>query len=81
MGNLIKDKSFDLAVKFIQLHKELIQKNEFVLSKQLLRSGTTVGANIREAQNGQSKVDFIHKLSISQKETDYISENEFNTMH
>ena len=46
------------------------QKKEFVLSKQVLRSGTSIGANIREALNGQSQADFIHKLSIAQKEAD-----------
>lgn len=46
------------------------RKKEYILSKQLLRSGTSIGANIREAQNAQSKADFIHKLSISQKECD-----------
>ena len=45
-------------------------RNEYVLSKQLLKSGTSIGANIREAQNGQSAADFIHKLSIAQKEAD-----------
>ena len=46
------------------------KRKEFILSKQLLRSGTSIGANVRESQNAQSKSDFIHKLSISQKETD-----------
>ena len=92
--NVIKDKSFRFAVQIVNLYKELIKKNEFILSKQLLRSGTSIGANVREAQNAQSNADFIHKLSISQKETDeslywlellketnYISEQEFNSMH
>jgi four helix bundle protein len=94
MSNVIKDKSFEFAIKIINLYKELTNKKEYILSKQLLRSGTSIGANIREAQNGQSKADFIHKLSISQKETDetlywlellketnYISENEFKILH
>jgi len=70
MGNVIKDKSFKFAVRIINLYKKLIAEKEYVLSKQLLRSGTSVGANVREAQNAQSPKDFIHKLSISQKEAD-----------
>lgn len=68
--NIIKDKSFKFAVRIINLYKKLIAEKEFVLSKQLLRSGTSIGANVREAQNAQSPKDFIHKLSISQKEAD-----------
>jgi len=69
--NTLKEKSFKFALQIIKLVKKLIdEKNEYVLSKQLLRSGTSIGANIREAQNAQSKADFIHKLSISQKECD-----------
>ena len=64
-------KSFTNAIAIIELYKFLIyEKKEFVLSKQLLRSGTSVGANIREAQNAESKPDFIHKLAIAQKECD-----------
>ena len=69
--SVIQDKSFAFAIKAINCYKYLSkEKKEFVMSKQLLRSGTSVGANIREAQNAQSKADFIHKLSISQKECD-----------
>ncbi|MCB9222634.1 MAG: four helix bundle protein [Crocinitomicaceae bacterium] len=65
------DKSFEFAIDIIKTYKNLVfQKKEFVLSKQLLRSGTAVGALIREAQNAESKKDFIHKLGISQKECD-----------
>ena len=91
-GSLLKEKSFEFALDVISLYKKLSgQKIEYVLSKQLLRSGTSVGANIREAQNAQSNADFIHKLSIAQKECDetiywlellfrseFIGENEFN---
>jgi four helix bundle protein len=66
--NIIKDKSFVFAVEIVYLYKILTEKKEFVLSKQLLRSGTSIGANIREAEHAQSKADFIHKLSISLKE-------------
>jgi four helix bundle protein len=69
MGNLIKEKSFDFAVRIVKLNKFLqTEHKEYVLSKQILRSGTSIGANIREAYNGQSDSDFIHKMSISQKE-------------
>ena len=63
--NVIKEKSFEFAVEIVYLYKVLVEKKEFVLSKQILRSGTSIGANIREAEHAQSKVDFIHKLSIS----------------
>lgn len=63
--------SFGFAVRIVNLYKYLIaDKKEFVLSKQLLRSGTVVGTLVREAQNAESKVDFIHKLGIAQKECD-----------
>ncbi len=93
--NPLKDKSFLFALRIIKLYKYLTEvKKEYVISKQLLRSGTSVGANIREAQNAQSKPDFIHKLSISQKECDetlywmellhqseYLNETEFNAIY
>jgi four helix bundle protein len=91
----IVDKSFDFAVRIINLYKFLCeQRKEFVICKQILRSGTSVGANIREAQNAQSRPDFIHKMAIAQKEcdetcywlellykTNFISETEFNSLH
>lgn len=72
--NVVKNKSFEFAIKIVYLYKELVKKNEFVLSKQLLRAGTSIGANIREAEFAQSKKDFINKISIGLKEaneTDY----------
>jgi four helix bundle protein len=67
--NIVYKKAFDFAIKIINVYKNLIdQKRELVLSKQLLRSGTSIGANIREGIEGQSKKDFIAKLSISLKE-------------
>ncbi len=67
--NIILDKSFDFAVRTVKLYKYLCSnKKEYVLSKQLLRSGTSIGANVNEAQAGQSKKDFIAKLSIASKE-------------
>ncbi len=67
--NVVKDKSFEFALVIVNCYKFLIsEKKEYVLSKQLLRSGTSIRANIRESKQGQSKADFIHKLSISLKE-------------
>jgi len=68
--SIIQQKSFSFAVEIVNLYKFLSQeKKEFVLSKQLLRSGTSIGANVSEALFGQSSKDFIHKLHISRKET------------
>ncbi len=67
--NPIKDKSYSFALKAIIAYKNLQQKKEFILSKQFLRSATSIGANIEEGIQAQSKKDFIHKLSISQKES------------
>lgn len=73
--NIVKEKSFCFAVRIVNLSKYLVeQKREFVLSKQILRSGTAIGALIRESEHAESKADFIHKLSIALKEaneTDY----------
>ncbi|KAF9659922.1 four helix bundle protein [Tenacibaculum sp. Mcav3-52] len=68
-GNIIQEKSYDFAVRIVNLYKHLSQeKKEFVLSKQLLRSGTSIGANIEEAIGGQSRKDFYAKLTIAYKE-------------
>lgn len=91
----LKDKSFKLAVRIVKLCKYLMQeKKEFIISKQVLRSGTNPGAMVREAKNAESGKDFIHKLAIGQKEadetmywlellhaTDYISQPEFQSLH
>lgn len=66
--NIIKDKSFAFALDIIVLYKTLNDKREFVLSKQLLRSGTSIGANINEALAGESRADFAHKMAIANKE-------------
>ncbi|MGI0480564.1 four helix bundle protein [Geminocystis sp. CENA526] len=67
--NIIKEKSFNFALRVIKLHKYLInEKKEFVLSKQLLRSGTAIGALVRESEYAESKADFVHKLAIALKE-------------
>ena len=92
--SILKTKSFSFAIDSINLYKKLKEQEEYVISKQLLRSGTSIGANIREANNAQSPSDFIHKLYISQKEcdesiywleflkvTNYINENEFSDLN
>ncbi len=67
--NIVLNKSFDFSVRVVNLYKYLCkEKKEYVLSKQLLRSGTSIGANINEAQAGQSKKDFIAKMAIASKE-------------
>ena len=66
--NLIQGKSFKFAIRIIHLYKQLIDKKEYVLSKQLLRSATSVGANIEEAIGGFSKRDFTAKMGIALKE-------------
>ncbi|MFN4076104.1 MAG: four helix bundle protein [Cloacibacterium sp.] len=67
--NVIKNKSFAFAIRVVKLYQFLCEtKKEFILSKQLLRSGTAVGALVREAEHAESKSDFKHKMSIAQKE-------------
>ncbi|MCF7918841.1 MAG: four helix bundle protein [Candidatus Cloacimonetes bacterium] len=67
--NEVRDRSFDFAVRIINLYKYLCsEKKEYVLSKQVLRSGTAIGAMIREAECGESKADFIHKMGVALKE-------------
>jgi four helix bundle protein len=91
--NIIKEKSFAFAIDIVNLYKVLSEKKEFVLSRQVLRSGTSIGANVRESEHAQSKADFIHKLSISLKEaneteywldllyeTKYLSDIEFQNL-
>lgn len=67
-NNPIKERSFKFALSIIKLYKKLQGQNEFIISKQLLRSGTSIGANIEEATAAQSKKDFLHKMSIASKE-------------
>ena len=92
--NLIENKSFDFAVRVVNLHKYLTQEQkEYVMSKQLLRCGTSIGANVSEAQRGQSMADFAAKMSVALKESnetlywlrllnaaDYITNEEFSSM-
>jgi four helix bundle protein len=89
--NIIKTKSFLFSVRIVKLYRFLTkEKKEFVISKQLLRSGTSIGALVRESEHAESTADFIHKLSIALKEaneseywldllkeTDYLSEKEY----
>lgn len=93
--NLIQAKSYAFAVRIVRLSQHLVvAKNEYVLSKQILRSGTGIGANVEEALGGQSRADFLSKLSIAYKEarettywlrllkdTDYLTQSEFNSIH
>ena len=92
--SLVFEKSLAYAVRIVNLYKYLNeQKRETVMSKQLLRSGTSIGANISEALNAESDSDFIHKLAIAQKEvnetsyriqllekTDYLTSQEYQSM-
>lgn len=66
--NIIVSKTFDLSLKIISLYMLLKKENEYIISKQLLRSGTSIGANVEEAIAAQSKKDFINKMSIASKE-------------
>jgi len=66
--NLIQNKSFDFALAVIDLYRELKNQKEFIISKQLFRSATSIGANVEEALAGQSRKDFIHKMTIASKE-------------
>jgi len=91
----LKIKSFRFAIRIVNLYKYLCEeKKEFVLSKQILRSGTSVGSMVYEAEHSESKADFVHKLAIAQKEinetlywlellkeTDYISNKEFDNLN
>ena len=72
--NVIEEKSKNFSIRIIRLYKFLCKKKEYVLSKQLLRCGTSIGANVKEAIRGQSKADFIAKMNIALKET---SETEY----
>lgn len=92
--NVVKNKSFEFALRIVKLSKFLMnEKKEFVISKQVLRSGTAIGALVREAEHAESKADFIHKLAIALKEaneTDYwiellfqseeISDDDYNSL-
>ena len=94
MDNTIETKSFNFAIQIVKLYKYLYySKKEYVLSKQLLRAGTSIGANVAEAEQAQSKADFISKISIALKEatetdywirllnaTDYLSNYEIKTI-
>ena len=93
--NVVADRSKTFALRIIRLYQYLCnEKHEYVLSKQVLRSGTSIGANIREACRGQSKPDFYAKLNISLKEadetaywlellheSDYISDEQFESIY
>lgn len=93
--NVVKDKSFKFAIRIVKLFQYLqTEKKEYIMSKQLLRSGTAVGALVREAEHAESKADFVHKMAIAQKEcneslywlellyaTDYLTKNEYDNLN
>ena len=93
-GSVVADKSFEFAVRIVNLCKHLRHdKNEYVLSKQLLRSGTSIGANVHEGRRAQSRADFLAKMSIALKEanethywlkllyrTEYLTKKEYLSM-
>ena len=95
MSNVVEEKSFQFAIRIVRLYRYLrSDKKEFVLSKQLLRSGTGIGANVAEAQQAQSRTDFLSKINIALKEaaeaeywlrllhaTDYLSNHEFASVY
>lgn len=68
MANVIVDKTFEFAIKIIDYYELLESHKKFVISNQLLKSGTSIGANVSEAQNAESRADFIHKIKIAAKE-------------
>ena len=95
MENVVYEKAFNFAKRIVLLKKHLLNKyNEYALADQILRSGTSIGANISEAQNARSNSEFISKLSIAQgeysetkywlkllKETNYLDDAEFNSLY
>lgn len=68
--NIIIDKTFGFALDIIEFSEELYNANRFPIANQIFKSGTSIGANVREAQNAESKADFIHKIKIAAKEAD-----------
>ena len=94
MNSIIENKSFEFAIRTVNLYKHLItEKKEYVMSKQLLKSGTSIGANVSEGEQGQSKADFHSKMCIALKEsnetyywlrllfaTEYLTEKEYLSM-
>lgn len=68
--NIIVNKTFDFALEIIDFAENLYESKKFPLANQIFKSGTSIGANVREAQNAESKADFIHKLKIAAKEAD-----------
>lgn len=93
--NVVQTKSYAFAVRIVRLYQHLASvKKEFVLSKQVLRCGTSIGANVEEAIGGQSRADFVSKMSIAYKEAretsywlrllkdaDYLTQSEFDSIH
>ena len=94
-NNIVQEKSYMFALKMIKLYKDLTQtQREFVLSKQILRSGTSIGALVKEAEHAQSQADFVNKMNIALKEaneteywlmllkdSEYLDENNYSSVH
>ena len=95
MKNIISEKSYSFAIRIVRLYKfQIEKKKEYVLSKQILRSGTAIGALVRESEHAQSKADFLNKMNVALKEaneteywlmllrdTDYITAKQFESIH
>ena len=91
--SIVREKAFVFAIRVVRLYKLLCERNEYVLSKQMLRSGTAIGALLKEAEHAQSVADFINKVNIALKEaneteywlmllkeSDYLSADEYNSI-
>ena len=91
---MVADKSYAFAVRVVNVYKFLSEKKEYVLSKQLLRSGTSIGAMVKEAEHAQSKADFLNKMNVALKEasetsywlillrdTDYLTKEKFDSLN
>ncbi|MDR2968382.1 MAG: four helix bundle protein [Tannerellaceae bacterium] len=93
--NIVKEKSYAFALRIIKVYKYLtMEQREFILSKQVLRSGTSIGAMVKEAEHAQSRADFVNKMNIALKEaneteywlmllkdSEYIDEKSFNSIY
>jgi four helix bundle protein len=95
IDNVIQSKSYEFAVRIVRLYQHMcVEKREYVLSKQILRCGTSIGANVEEAICGQSRADFVSKMSVAYeearetsywlrllKDTDYLTPSQFTNIH
>jgi four helix bundle protein len=92
--SIIKDKSYKFAIRIVRICKELNEKKEYVLSREILRAGTHIGARVKEAQQAEARQDFIHKMSVALqnaskteywlellRDTDFIDQKTFNSLN